>query len=62
MGLKAGFHNDVMRITQASEYYLNLKRDQTSAVYSVMSGRASSPTAETAKNAQCHPPLQTADD
>jgi hypothetical protein len=62
MGLKAGFRNEVMRSTQGSEYYLYLKRDQTSAVYSAMSGRASSPTAETAKNAQCHTPMQTADE
>jgi len=47
--LKACFHNDIMRRTQASECYLCLKRAQTSAVYSVISGRASSPTAETAK-------------
>jgi len=39
----------IMRRTQASEYYLCLKCGQTSAVYSVMSDRASSPTAETAK-------------
>ena len=44
-----------MRRTQASEYYLCLKYGQTSAVYSVMSDRASSPTAETAKKCKMTP-------
>jgi hypothetical protein len=60
-GLKAGFHNDIIRRTQTSEYYLCLKRGQNTVVYCVSSHHAASPIAESVKTAQCRPPMQTAD-